>query len=113
MKRGPQPRRDRIVLWAFTLVVAAWMVAQALTGTETGLLYLAPALVLALPLVLGRYLGEEQLAVLAGTSRARGARVRARISTPRGYVRVMHRGGRLVASAMAKRPPPARALFAA
>jgi hypothetical protein len=113
MKRGPQPRRDRIVLWAFTLVVAAWMVAQALTGTETGLLYLAPALVLALPLVLGRYLGEEQLAVLAGASRPPGARVRSRISTPRGYVRVMHRGGRLVASAMAKRPPPARALLPA
>jgi hypothetical protein len=103
------PRRDRVVLWAFTLVVAAWMVAQALTGSETGLLYLAPALVLALPLVLGRYPGEEQLAELARTPRARDARLRARISAPRGYVRVMHRGGRLVASAMAKRPPPALA----
>jgi hypothetical protein len=107
------PRRDRIVLWAFTLVVVAWMVAQAVTGAETGLLYLAPALVLALPLVLGRYLGEEQLAELAGASRARRARVRSRISTPLGHVRVMHRGGRLVASAMAKRPPPARALLTA
>jgi hypothetical protein len=107
------PRRDRIVLWAFALVVAAWMVAQALTGAETGLLYLAPALVLALPLVLGRYLGEEQLAELAGASRARGVRLPARISSPRGFVRVMHRGGRLVASAMAKRPPPARALLPA
>jgi hypothetical protein len=113
MEHGLQPRRGRIVLWAFALVVAAWMVAQALTGTETGLLYLAPALVLALPLVLGRYVGEEQLAVLAGTSRGRVARVRVRISAPRGYVRVMHRGGRLVASALAKRPPPARALFPA
>jgi hypothetical protein len=113
MERGPQARRGRIVLWAFALVVAAWMLAQALTGTETGLLYLAPALVLALPLVLGRYLGEEQLAVLAGTSRERVARVRERVSAPRGHVRVMHRGGRLVASAMAKRPPPARALLPA
>jgi hypothetical protein len=104
------PRRDRIVLWAFTLVVAAWMVAQALIGAETGLAYLAPALLVALPLILGRYLGEEQLAVLAGTSRSPGARVRSRISSPRGYVRVMYRGGRLVASAMAKRPPPAWAL---
>jgi hypothetical protein len=110
---GMVPRRDRIVLWAFTLVLAAWMVAQALTGTETGLLYLAPALVLALPLVLGRYLGEEQLAELAGTSRARRARLGARVWTPRDYVRVMHRGGHLVASAMAKRPPPAPALLTA
>jgi hypothetical protein len=107
------PRRDRIVLLAFTLVVAAWMVAQALTGTETGLLYLAPALVLALPLVLGRYVGEEQLAVLAGTSRPRDARLRARISKPRDHVRLMHRGGRLVASGMAKRPPPTQALLTA
>jgi hypothetical protein len=47
-------RRDRLVPWTFALVVAAWMVAEALTGFQSGLLYLAPALVLALPLVLGR-----------------------------------------------------------
>jgi hypothetical protein len=107
------PRRDRMLVWAFTLLVGAWMVAQALTGTETGLLYVAPALALALPLVLGRYVGEDQLAELAGTSRPPRPRVRSRISTPRGYVRVMYRGGRLVASAMAKRPPPAGALLPA
>jgi hypothetical protein len=100
------PRRDRIVLWAFTLLVVSWMVAQALTSSETGLLQLAPALVLALPLILGRYPGENKLAELAGTSRAPIARGPSRIAMPRSYVRVMQRGGRLVASAMAKRPPP-------
>ncbi len=95
------PRRDRIVLWAFALLVLAWMVADA-----TGLLYLAPALVLALPLILGRFPGEDKLAGLAGASRAPIARAAASISAPRSYVRVMQRGGRLVASALAKRPPP-------
>jgi hypothetical protein len=100
------PRRDRIVLWAFALLVLAWMVAEALSGSATGLLYLAPALVLALPLVLGRFPGEDRLAGLAGASRAPIARAAARIPAPRSYVRVMQRGGRLVASALAKRPPP-------
>jgi hypothetical protein len=59
-------RRDRLALWTFAVVVAAWMAAEALTGYQSGLLYLAPALVLALPLLLGRFVGEEQLAGLAG-----------------------------------------------
>jgi hypothetical protein len=71
-----------------------------------GLLHLAPALVLALLLLLGRYPGEKRLAELAGSARAATTRRPARVSMPRSYVRVMQRGGRLVASAMAKRPPP-------
>lgn len=107
-------RRDRIVLLAFALLVTALMVRLALTGSETGLLYLAPALVLALPLVLGRYPGEKKLAQLAGRSPGRTARGPCRVPAPRSHVRVMHRGGHLVASAMAKRPPPASGLvFAA
>jgi hypothetical protein len=104
------PRRDRLVLLCFALLMAAWMVAEALTGSQTDLLYLAPALALALPLILGRYVGEEQLAGLA--SRAVPARPRRRatpVAGPRSVARVMQRGGRLVASGMAKRPPPAAA----
>jgi hypothetical protein len=100
------PRRDRLVLLTFALVVAAWMVADALTGRQSGLLYLAPALVLALPLLLGRYVGEKQLVELAGHSPARPRRRGTRVASPRSYARVMQRGGRLVASGMAKRPPP-------
>lgn len=101
------PRHHRIVLWAFAAVVLVWMAAQTLLGCDTGLLYVAPALVLALPLVLGRYLGEEQIAGLRqrrapGWRRTRGARV-----APRTVARAMQRGGRLVASSLAKRPPPA------
>ena len=83
------PRRDRLVLLSLALLVAAWMVAETLTGSHTGLLYLAPALTLAVPLILGRY-----VAPVAG---------------PRSCARVMERGGRVVASGMAKRPPPVAA----
>jgi hypothetical protein len=100
------PRRDRLVLWTFAFVVAGWMLAEALTGSQSGLLYLAPALVLALPLLLGRYVGERQLVELAGRARPRPRRQVLRVASPRSYARLMERGGRLVASGMAKRPPP-------
>jgi hypothetical protein len=100
------PRRDRLVLWAFGVVVAAWTAAEVLTGCQSGLLYLAPALVLALPLLLGRYVGEEQLVELAGREPAQLRQRVLRVAIPRSRARVMQRGGRLVASGMAKRPPP-------
>jgi hypothetical protein len=100
------PRRDRMLLWGFALLVVAWMVAQAITGTETGLLYLAPALVLALPLVGGHYVGEDQL-VAAAAGGGKVARAPERVAATHTFVRVMQRGGRLVACSLAKRPPPA------
>jgi hypothetical protein len=105
------PPRRRLLLLSFATVVVAWMVLEALTGVEMGLLYLAPALVLGAPLVVGRYVGEEQLAELADRSATLPARRAAQLPLPRGYVRLMQRGGRLVAASLAKRPPPANALF--
>jgi hypothetical protein len=101
----------RLVLLSLATVVAVWMVLEALTGIETGLLYLAPALVLFAPLAVGRYLGENQLAELGDRSptcrprRARG------LPLPASHVRLMQRGGRLVATSLAKRPPPVAAAF--
>jgi hypothetical protein len=99
------PRR-RLVLLSFTLLVAAWTAFEVLSGAETGLAYLAPALLLCAPLILGRYVGEEHLAELAGRSPARPPRRELRLPPPRSRVRLMQRGGRLVASSLAKRPPP-------
>jgi uncharacterized SAM-binding protein YcdF (DUF218 family) len=103
------PRRDRIILLVFASLVAAWLVVQALTGSETGLLYLAPALVLALPLVGGRYVGEERLSLLAAKRTLRPRRAASRLVATHTFERPMRRGGRLVASSLAKRPPPAAA----
>ncbi|MDX6658216.1 MAG: hypothetical protein QOH62_3009 [Solirubrobacteraceae bacterium] len=102
-----------MLLWSFALLVLAWMLLQALTGTETGLLYLAPALVLALPLLGGHYVGEEHLANLVQASRAPAVRAVKILVATHAFVRTMQRGGRLVASSMAKRPPPAPAPFIA
>jgi hypothetical protein len=106
----PPPGR-RLALLLFAMVVAAWMVLQALTGVELGLSYLAPALVLCAPLALGWYVGENQLAELADRSPRCPARRFCALPLPRSYVRVMQRGGRLVAASLAKRPPPVNAAF--
>jgi len=99
-------RRRTLLALAFLAVVAGWAVLEALTVGHAGLLYEAPALLLALPLVLGRYVGEERIAALgasAPTPRLRPARS---AGSARAVARVMQRGGRLVASSLAKRPPP-------
>lgn len=104
--------RNRVVVLALALVALAWLATQALTGPEADLLYAAPLLALTLPLAFGRYPGEEKLSQLAGIApQRRRTRAPCRVPTPRSHVRVMQRGGRLVASAMAKRPPPASATF--
>jgi hypothetical protein len=104
------PGRRLVVAW-FALVVAAWTVFALLSGAETGLLYLAPALLLCAPLLFGHYVGEEQLAELAKRSPHCTARRASRLPVPRSHVRLMQRGGRLVASSLAKRPPPPATAF--
>jgi hypothetical protein len=96
-------------------LVAAVGVLAALLGTVGGvdsvLLELAPVLVVFLPLLAGRYLGEERLAAVVAAFAPRRARAAVRLTprTPRAP-RAFVRGGRLVASALAERGPPARAL---
>ncbi|HSS57300.1 MAG TPA: hypothetical protein VLK59_04780 [Solirubrobacteraceae bacterium] len=99
------PGRRLVVLW-FAFLVAAWTVLAVHGGADTGLLYLAPALLLCVPLIFGRYVGEEQLAELAKRPTGCRARPASRLPVPRSHVRLMQRGGRLVASSLAKRPPP-------
>jgi hypothetical protein len=104
------PRRRLVVVW-FAVLVAAWTALALLSGADTGLLYLAPALLLCAPLMFGRYVGEEQLAELAKRSPRSPARRASRLPVPRSHVRLMQRGGRLVASSLAKRPPPPATAF--
>jgi hypothetical protein len=100
--------RRRLVASCAFAVLLAWGVAEILTGGTVGLLYAFPAVLLALPLVLGRYVAEDRLVFLA--TRRRAHRLRPlRQPAPRSRPRSMERGGRLVARAMATRPPPGRA----
>ena len=72
------------------------------------ILYLLPLFALAVPLLRGRFLGERAIANmrerLASPRLPRAARVAA---SPRGTTTVLPRGGRLLASHLAVRPPPA------
>jgi len=81
------------------------VLACSIAGAGEGVLFIAPAVVLALPLLAGRYIGAERLARACGPWPAR--RVRAAASRPRRpFVRTPPRGGLLIASSLAVRPPP-------
>lgn len=92
-------------------VAACWAVALALTGSTDVLLFLAPALLIAVPLIAGRYVGEKLIARLV---ERRGAKRRRPVSTPATRPRRpavwLPRGTRLIAFSLAERPPPARLL---
>ncbi len=89
-------------------VTLLWSLALALLGAHEGLLYLAPALLLAAPLALRRYVGEEALHALARRPQARSRPVRRQASPPRSGHRFMPRGALLLATSLAGRPPPTR-----
>jgi len=79
----------------------------------SGLLFLAPALALALVMLVRRYPGERQIAALA--ARRRGVRRRGAspaLCAPAGRApwALVPRGSALLACALATRPPPRPAL---
>jgi hypothetical protein len=100
-------RRDLRPLFVVAVLGVAIAGAETVTGLDTGLLLLSPALVLLLPLLAGRYLGEETLERLA--RRAPSGRRARPVSSPLPRRRpraVVSRGGRLIAAALAERGPP-------
>ena len=104
-------RRDlpRLIAGAALLVVA-WMLLRGVHPALEGLVMFAPGLVVASWLVAGRYVGEDRI------DRARAARavpaavpVDAPIAAPRSRPTpqaTVPRGGLLLGSALAVRPPP-------
>jgi hypothetical protein len=95
-----------------TLLLAALSAAALLCGAaglvDPGtLFYAVPALVLVAPLLVGRYPGEEAIArrVAAARPRARCGAVQLGIRA-RGAASVFPRGGLLMATGLAVRPPP-------
>ena len=102
------PARDQRLLLAAAVCACACLLLGALTGHPDLLAFGGPLCLLALPLIAGRYVGEEALDRLR---RDRPARRRPLISRglPKGAQRVaviLPRGGRLIAEALAVRPPP-------
>jgi hypothetical protein len=93
-------------------ITLCWIVALAIAGSTDALLFLAPALLIAIPLFAGRYFGEELIAKLVARKDDRRPR-RAPASllpTPPFLGVRLPRGTRLIAFSLAKRPPPAALL---
>lgn len=87
------------------VLVVALTAAQTIVGLDIGLLHLAPALVLLLPLIAGRYVGEDRLAALASPQRTQVRRGIAQ-AAPHSPARTRLRGGRLIAAVLVGRGPP-------
>ena len=102
--------RDLRLLVFLAVVAMAWTVGESVAGLHEGFALLAPAVLLALPLLAGRHLGEDVLervrcarAVPPARRRARAAR----LLPLRRDARPGLRGGLLLAAHLAHRPPPA------
>jgi len=85
------------------VLAGLWLAGLHVGGLDTGLLFLAPAFLLLLPLLAGHYVGERALVPLRRP--ARRAVVRA-LSLPRPATRLVPRGGLLVGCSLAGRAPP-------
>ena len=101
-------RRDQRILLALAVLSMALAVLQHVAGINPDVLLAVPGLVLLLPLLAGRYLGEDGIARLAAlAARVRRPRATAISGAIRRAPRVLPRGGRLIAAALGLRGPPA------
>lgn len=94
-------------------VTVCWIAVLGITGSTDALLFLAPALLIAIPLFAGRYFGEELIAKLIARKDGRRPR-RAPTSllpTPPFLGARLPRGTSLLAFSLAKRPPPSLRLL--
>jgi hypothetical protein len=106
-------RHDRLLLLGLAGLTLA-LASLTLVGVHSDVLLAAPVLVFGLPLLTGRYVGEEQLARLAAAFVAKRCRRVAALKPTAGHApHILPRGGRLIATSLAVRPPPAAPRLAA
>jgi hypothetical protein len=98
---------SRLTAGVALAITVGWALALALAGSTDALLFMAPALLVAAPLLAGRYVGENLIAKLAA-GRARKPRHSSPTPdvAPRPPALWLPRGTRLIAFSLAKRPPP-------
>jgi hypothetical protein len=100
---------DRRAL-AFAIVAALWLLGLELLGIGAVIAYLIPALLIFLPLLGGRYPGDDALLRAGRARRRQGRGARAAAALPIwACQRLLPRGGRLVGAALAGRGPPVSA----
>ena len=103
------PARQQRLLTASAAITSALLLLGAFAGHVELLAYAAPVLVLLLPLLSGRFVGEERIARAAAGRRDRPALRLRRAPAPATWserVLSVPRGGRLIAESLAVRPPP-------
>jgi hypothetical protein len=100
------PRRDQRILVALAALSMAVVVVHSLLGLAPDLLLAVPVLLLFLPLLCGNYVGEDGIARLAALH-APAPRAAMRQGRAVRAPRILPRGGRLIAAALAQRGPPA------
>jgi len=100
------PRRDQRILVALAVLSMAVVVVHSMLGLAPDLLLAVPVLVLFAPLLCGSYVGEEGIARLAAL-REPVLRAATRQGRALRAPRILPRGGRLIAAALAQRGPPA------
>ncbi|MGN6371398.1 MAG: hypothetical protein ACTHM1_00155 [Solirubrobacteraceae bacterium] len=74
--------------------------------SAAGLLYLLPALLLSVPLLVQRYPGEQRLTARVASVRRRPRQPVLGQRKPASPMRLVARGSLLIASSLAVRPPP-------
>ena len=100
-------RRKRSLLLALVLLCAVVGGGiDVVSGGCAGLAHLLPFVLIIVPLLAGRYPGEQRLARLTATMRAWPRRRADRAFASRRRARTVPRGGCLIASFLAVRPPP-------
>jgi hypothetical protein len=99
-------RRDRQLLLGLSVLTLA-LAALTIVGGHSDVLLALPVLLIALPLLTGRYVGEERLArLVAAFVPARRRAARSLPTAARRLPLAVPRGGHLIASSLAVRPPP-------
>jgi hypothetical protein len=105
--RGAMPRRDLLPPLAVAVLLSLLATGALVLGATPELLLAAPVLVMVLPLLAGRYVGEERIARLRAAA-PQGPRrpVAGAVPAVRATLALVPRGGRLIAASLAVRPPP-------
>jgi hypothetical protein len=101
------PARDQRLLLCAALATSAALLTATAAGHADLLVYAAPVFILAVPLLAGRYVGEETLQRMRGARTVR-RRLAPALAAPacRRPAALLPRGGRLIADSLAERPPP-------
>lgn len=100
-------RRDLRLLGIGCGLILAGLLACGAAGASEGILFVTPAVLLALPLLAGRYIGAERLARISRSRPRRRRRAQTARPARRSFYRTPPRGGLLIAASLAVRPPPA------